>query len=96
MRKDFPLILVIVLSVSGMVGLLFAQDVVEFFLLAELTSIATFYVFFSVLIPTLFTKPPQPESVFICGLGKPPYLGEREAYEPPYPLVTSGRIQTEE
>ncbi len=96
MRKDFPLVMAILLSVSGMIGLLFARDVVEFFLLAELTSIATFYVFFSVLIPTLFPKPAPPESVFICGLGKPPYLDEREVYEPPYPLVRPRNEQTEE
>jgi hypothetical protein len=68
-----------------------SRNIIELFLFAELISIATIYIFLSTLIPTLFPIKSNPESIFIGGVGKPPYISENELYSPSLPIF-EGKI----
>lgn len=77
---------IIVLTI-GCVGIVTARTLVELFLFVELVSTATFFIFFTVLIPTVFPQKRRPEAIFIGGAAKPPYIHPEEIFSPGIPLL---------
>ncbi|MHA1237775.1 MAG: hypothetical protein ACTSSJ_00775 [Candidatus Odinarchaeia archaeon] len=71
----------------GILGSMFARTLVEFFLMAEVISITSFYIFFSIIIPGLYPKKRTTEDIFTGGVAKPPYLHEYELYVPRVTLI---------
>ena len=96
MNKKHSMTFALVLSTASFVGLLFARDVVEFFLLAELISLAVFFILFSMIAPTLFPEKGTAGSVFTGGAAKPPYLQDQEVYIPPYPYFKQAEVEGDE
>ena len=75
----------------GSLGSALARNIIELFFMAELVSIAFFYIFFSVIIPALFPKRVKADAIFLGGAAKTPYIRSEEIYTPKLPLI-SGRI----
>ncbi len=96
MNKKYSMTFAVVLSTVSFAGLLFARDVVEFFLLAELISLAVFFILFSMIVPTLFPEKATAENVFTGGTAKPPYLLDQEVYIPPYPYFKQAEVEGDE
>lgn len=87
-RKDaFPLAVAMILISLGGLGFIFARNLVEFFLLAELVAVSAFYIFFSVLIPSLFPETVKAEDIFTGGAAKPPYIHDDEVLRPVFPFL---------
>ena len=69
-----------------MIGsLLVNSNLVLLFLFAELASLVSFYMFFSVIIPSLFPEHHKVDENFNCGASEM-YLGSEEAYTPQAPF----------
>ncbi len=68
-----------------------SRNIIELFLFVELISITSTYVFLAILIPSLFPIKTDPESIFIGGVGKPPYISADEIYSPQLPFF-EGKI----
>ncbi len=96
MNKKYPMTFAVVLSTASFVGLLFARDVVEFFLLAELISLAVFFILFSMIAPTLFPERVTAGNVFTGGTAQPPYLQDEEVYIPSYPYFKQAEVEGDE
>ncbi len=96
MDKKYSMTFAVVLSTLSFVGLLFARDIVEFFLLAELVSLSVFFILFSMIVPTLFPEKPTAGNVFTGGTAKPPYLRDQEVYIPPYPYFKQADVEGDE
>jgi len=82
-----PRAFAIIVLMIGCVGIVVAQTLVELFLFAELVSVATFFLFFTVLIPAVFPQKRRPEAIFIGGVTKPPYIYPEELFSPGLPLL---------
>ncbi len=86
----------VVLSTASFVGILFARDIVEFFLAAELISLAVFFILFSMIAPTLFPEKVTASHVFTGGTAQPPYLEDQEVYIPSYPYFKQAEVEGDE
>ena len=84
MKYYFKIALVI-LSLSVIGALLVGTDLALLFLCAELASLVSFYMFFSVIIPSLFPEQHRTEENFNCGADEL-YLHSEEAYAPNAPF----------
>lgn len=74
-------IIAIFILVTSVIGVLFASGWVMLFLFAELASLVSFYIFFSVIIPALFPEYRKVEENFNCGANEL-YLEDKEMYGP--------------
>jgi len=85
MKQYFVIaIFILVLSVLG--ALFFAsQGLIVLFMFAELASLVSFYIFFSVVIPSLFPEYRKVEENFNCGADEI-YLNTGEMYGPETPF----------
>jgi hypothetical protein len=85
MKQYFVIaIFVLVLSVLG--AIFFAgQGLIVLFMFAELASLVSFYIFFSVVIPSLFPEYRKVEENFNCGADEI-YLNTGEMYGPETPF----------
>ncbi|WP_455367655.1 hypothetical protein [[Eubacterium] cellulosolvens] len=82
-----------ILIAASLLGILIPSiSIIELFLFAELISIASIYIFLSILIPMLFPLRSDPESIFIGGVGKPPYISVDQMYSPSVPIF-EGKIK---
>ncbi|MFX1486825.1 MAG: hypothetical protein ACFFBS_07005 [Promethearchaeota archaeon] len=87
-RKDvLPLTVAMVILTLGSLGFIFARNLLEFFLLAELVAVATFFILFSVLIPSLFPEEVKTEEIFTGGAAKAPYISDDEVLRPVIPFL---------
>ncbi len=77
-------IFILVLSVLGAIFFA-AQGLIVLFLFAELASLVSFYIFFSVIIPSLFPEYRKAEENFNCGADET-YLNAGEMYGPKTPF----------
>ncbi|MFQ6075381.1 MAG: hypothetical protein ACE5Z5_04500 [Candidatus Bathyarchaeia archaeon] len=82
-----PRAFAIIVLMIGCVGIVAARTLSELFLFAELVSVAAFFIFFTVLIPTVFPQKRRPEAIFIGGAAKPPYIHPEEIFSPGLPLL---------
>ncbi len=73
-------IFILVISVLGAL-LIWDQGLIMLFLFAELASLVTFYIFFSVIIPSLFPEYRNVDENFNCGASEI-YLNADEMYGP--------------
>jgi hypothetical protein len=62
-----------------------AQGLIMLFLFAELASLVSFYIFFSVIIPSLFPEYRNVDENFNCGADQI-YLDSKEMYGPKTPF----------
>lgn len=83
--KYYFKIALIILSVSVIGALLVNGDLALMFLFVELASLVSFYMFFSVIIPSLFPEHHRVEENFNCGANEL-YLNPDEAYAPIAPF----------
>ncbi len=83
--KPYFKIALIILSLSVIGALLVATDLALLFLFAELATLVSFYMFFSVIIPSLFPEYHRVEENFNCGASEM-YLHSEEAYAPNAPF----------
>ena len=80
--KPYFIIAIFILVISVLGALLFsAQGLIMLFLFSELASLVTFYIFFSVIIPSLFPEYRNVDENFNCGASEI-YLNEKEMYGP--------------
>ncbi|MFX0096238.1 MAG: hypothetical protein ACFE7E_00590 [Candidatus Hodarchaeota archaeon] len=87
-QKDvLPLAVAMILLSLGGLGFVFARNLIEFFLLAELVAVSAFYILFSVLIPSLFPKQVKVGDIFTGGVSKPPYIRDDEILRPVVPFL---------
>jgi hypothetical protein len=77
---------IVIIGVSSLGISMFSWNIIELFLFAEFISIASIYLFLTILIPALFPKKSDPEAIFIGGAGKPPYVSADEIYSPSLPI----------
>lgn len=82
--KPYFIIALFILMVS-VIGALLAEGFVLLFLFAELASLVSFYMFFSVIIPSLFPEYRKVEENFNCGANEL-YLNPEEIYGPKTPF----------
>jgi hypothetical protein len=83
--KPYFIIALIILSISVIGALFINSDLVLLFLFAELATLVSFYMFFSVTIPSLFPEYHKVEENFNCGADEI-YLNAEEAYAPRTPF----------
>jgi len=83
--KPYFVIALIILSASVLGSLFVNGNFVLLFLCAELASLVSFYMFFSVIIPSLFPEHHMVEENFNCGANEL-YLQAEEAYAPQAPF----------
>lgn len=83
--KPYFKIALVILSLSVIGALLVGTDLALLFLFAELITLVSFYMFFSVLIPSLFPEQHKVEENFNCGASEM-YLHSEEAYAPNAPF----------
>lgn len=84
--KPYFIIAIFILVVSVLGSLFFAfQGLIVLFLFAELASLVTFYIFFSVIIPSLFPEYRNVDENFNCGASEL-YLDSDEMYGPKTPF----------
>ncbi len=84
--KPYFVIAIFILIVSVLGALFFAaQGLIVLFLFAELASLVSFYIFFSVIIPSLFPEYRNVDENFNCGADEV-YLNSREMYGPKTPF----------
>ena len=87
-QKNFPLGFSVILLCIGSIGIIIARTAIEVFLCAELVTISTFYIFFTIIIPALHPMKIDPEKIFIGGVAKPPYISSSELLTPDIPLIS--------
>jgi len=80
-------IIAIFILVTSVLGALFFADwgIIVLFLFAELASLVSFYIFFSVIIPSLFPEYRDVDENFNCGADEI-YLNTKEMYGPKTPF----------
>ena len=83
--KPYFVIALFILAASVVGALVAGSSVVLLFLFAELASLVAFYMFFSVIIPSLFPEYHKVEENFNCGANEI-YLDAGEMYEPRTPF----------
>ncbi len=84
--KPYFIIAIFILVISVLGALFFAaQGLIVLFLFAELASLVSFYIFFSVIIPSLFPEYRKVEENFNCGADEV-YLKDDEMYGPKTPF----------
>jgi Na+/melibiose symporter-like transporter len=82
--KQYFIIAIIILIIS-VLGALFANGLIMLFLFAELASLVSFYIFFSVIVPSLFPELRDVDENFNCGASEL-YLNHEEMYNPKLPF----------
>ncbi len=82
--KQYFIIAIIILIIS-VLGALFANGLIMLFLFAELASLVSFYIFFSVIVPSLFPELRDVDENFNCGASEL-YLNPEEMYNPKLPF----------
>ena len=83
--KQYFIIAIIILIIS-VLGALFANgQIIMLFLFAELASLVSFYIFFSVIVPSLFPELRDVDENFNCGASEL-YLNPEEMYNPKLPF----------
>ncbi len=83
--KPYFVIALVILVVSVVGALVAGSSIVMLFLFAELASLVSFYMFFSVIIPSLFPEYRDVDENFNCGASEI-YLDAGEMYEPKTPF----------
>jgi hypothetical protein len=84
--KPYFIIAIFILVISVLGALFFAsQGLIMLFLFAELASLVSFYIFFSVIIPSLFPEYRNVDENFNCGADQV-YLDSKEMYGPKTPF----------
>ena len=84
--KQYFVIAIFILVISVLGTVFFAeQSLIVLFLFAELASLVSFYIFFSVVIPSLFPEYRKVEENFNCGADEV-YLNTGEMYGPRTPF----------
>ncbi len=86
--KPYFIIAIFILVISVLGALFFStggSTPVVLFLFAELASLVSFYIFFSVIIPSLFPEYRNVDENFNCGAGEI-YLDPKEMYGPKTPF----------
>ena len=84
--KQYFVIAIFILVISVLGALFFsAQGLIVLFMFAELASLVSFYIFFSVVIPSLFPEYRKVEENFNCGADEV-YLNTGEMYGPKTPF----------
>jgi hypothetical protein len=86
--KQYFVIAIFILVISVLGALLFSGEggmPIMLFLFAELASLVSFYIFFSVVIPSLFPEYRNVDENFNCGADEV-YLNSQEMYEPKTPF----------
>ncbi|MEM2942966.1 MAG: hypothetical protein QXT81_06050 [Candidatus Bathyarchaeia archaeon] len=86
--RRLPLGFAVALLAGGSIGISVAKNPVEVFLCAELVTIPTFYIFFTVIAPALRPVTVDTEGLFLGGVAKPPYLSPSELLTPGIPLIS--------
>ncbi|HTX43944.1 MAG TPA: hypothetical protein VMC61_04385 [Methanocella sp.] len=82
--KPYFIIAIIILVIS-VLGALFSNGLIVLFLFAELASLVSFYIFFSVIVPSLFPEMRNVDENFNCGASEL-YLNPEEMYNPKTPF----------
>ncbi len=82
--KPYFIIAIIILVIS-VLGALFSNGLIMLFLFAELASLVSFYIFFSVIVPSLFPELRDVDENFNCGASEL-YLNPEEMYNPKTPF----------
>jgi len=59
-----------------------AKEIVEIFFYIVLISISSIHILLFIFVPTLYPKKIDPETVFLGGATKPPYVNLKEVYSP--------------
>ncbi len=83
--KPYFVIALFILVISVVGALVAGSSIVTLFLFAELASLVSFYMFFSVIIPSLFPEYRDVDENFNCGASEI-YLDAGEMYEPKTPF----------
>jgi len=83
--KPYFIIALIILAISVIGSLFVNGQLVPLFLFAELATLVSFYMFFSVTIPSLFPEHDTVDENFNCGANET-YLNAGEAYAPMTPF----------
>ncbi len=83
--KPYFKIALVIMSFSVLGALLVDGSLALLFLFVELASLVSFYMFFSVIIPSLFPEFHKVEENFNCGASEM-YLPSGEAYAPRAPF----------
>lgn len=65
------------LSIEAIKGIIELLDLIR-----ELLIISVVYIVFSIIVPNLYPRKIDPETVFIGGATKPPYVNPNEVYSP--------------
>ncbi|MCX8168667.1 MAG: hypothetical protein N3E39_00365 [Candidatus Methanomethylicia archaeon] len=78
--KLIPIITSILLVLLCFWLIPFISNFILLVLLVEIASITTFYLAFIIFIPWFQSRKIDLESIFICGLAKPPYISLDEVY----------------
>jgi len=89
--RRLPFAYAILILTAGSLGAALGRNLIELFFMAELVSIAFFYIFFSVIVPAIFPRRVKADAIFLGGATKPPYVRSEEIYTPQLPLI-SGKI----
>ena len=82
--KRIPLFFAMSVVSASSIGIFLARSVIELLLCAELISIASLYLFFVVMVPAVFPRRVDAETIFLGGAAKPPYVFPEEVYKPTY------------
>lgn len=87
-KKRATAVAFIFLSLA-ILGSMVSRTLVEFFLMAEIISITSFYIFFSIIIPGFYPrlKTRDAADIFLGGVAKPPYIENYELYAPRVTLI---------
>jgi len=88
-----PLIISLCLLVIGFWIIPLTSDMILTLFLVELASTSIFYLTFIVLIPWLQSRSVDLDSVFMCGLAKPPYIYMDEIYVFSLPFMESEKSE---
>ncbi|MEM2904162.1 MAG: hypothetical protein QW057_10630 [Candidatus Bathyarchaeia archaeon] len=95
--KRMPLFFAMSVASASSIGVFLARNVIELLLCVELISIASLYLFFVVVVPAVFPRRVDAETVFLGGAAKPPYVFPEEVYRPTYSsLIPHGREKREQ
>jgi hypothetical protein len=91
--KPYFIIAIFILVISVLGALLFSgEGLIMLFLFTELASLVTFYIFFSVIIPSLFPEHKNVDENFNCGASEI-YLNPKEMYGP---RTVFGRLENDQ
>jgi hypothetical protein len=77
----------LVLLTLGSIGIAITRNPIEMFLCAELVTVSTFYIFFTVIIPATRPVKINPEMIFLGGVARSPYISPTELYAPGIPFI---------